>query len=98
MTLGAGSSGSTSDARGRTLPSVERSSGTARYQKHLGIFVPIVFRLYRAPTDDRPATDKVAPPETMLPTISPICPAHPPAPGMKHLIETDGFIPLSHDR
>jgi hypothetical protein len=24
--------------------------------------------------------------------------AHPPAPGMKHLIETDGFIPLSHDR
>jgi hypothetical protein len=24
--------------------------------------------------------------------------AHPPAPGMKHLIETDGFIPSSHDR
>jgi hypothetical protein len=49
------------DAKGWTLPFVGRSSGTARDQKQLGTVVSVVFRLYRALTDDRPAADGVAP-------------------------------------
>jgi hypothetical protein len=47
--------------------------------------------------DDRLAADGSQPRASLGDKAGPPI-AHPPAPGMKHLIETDGLIPLTHDR